>query len=225
METTEKKEQMLQRIDLQRFRESLLRRTTQERFKITRYAEDVPDMLRECYIDEVRRRGQSFTDDKETNAHIYKAAKWLVNAECKPGLILFGSVGNGKTTLARSICNLIGILYKSSLLSESKSVYRASAMELSEIAKEDNGKFANLKKTELLFIDDVGVEPSIVKVWGNEISPFVDTIYYRYDRQLFTVMTSNLNDEEFTGRYGLRVADRFSEMFDKIPFENKSYRK
>lgn len=182
-------------------------------------------MLRECYIDEVQRRGLVFTDDKETAAHINKAAYWLVNTNCKPGLILFGTVGNGKTTLARAICKLIGILYASALSTERKGVVSVTALELATIAKNEPERFETLKKAELLFIDDVGVEPSVVKVWGNEISPFVDMIYYRYDRQLFTIMTSNLNSEDLAEKYGLRVADRFTEMLDQIVFSNHSYRK
>jgi DNA replication protein DnaC len=182
-------------------------------------------MLRECYIDEVQRRGLPFADDQETAAHINSAARWLVNRNCRPGLILFGSVGNGKTTLARAIVRLIGLVYDSAVSSERKGVAVFSAMEFATIAKEDPGRFEAIKKAELLFIDDVGVEPSVVKVWGNEVSPFVDAIYYRYDRQLFTIMTSNLDTDDMTKKYGLRVADRFTEMFDRIPFENHSYRK
>ncbi len=182
-------------------------------------------MLRECYVDEVGRRGFEFVEDKETITHINKAARWLVNAGCKPGLILFGTVGNGKTTLARSIGRLIGVLYASAYSHERKGIVSVSALELAGMAKNEPERFDRLTKSDLLFIDDVGVEPSIVKVWGNEISPFVDTIYYRYDRQLFTIMTSNLNTDELATKYGERVADRFTEMFDKIAFENHSYRK
>ena len=115
-------------------------------------------------------------------------------------------------------------MYNSAYSSERKNVLYVSALRLAEIAKNEPEYFKTLKSCELLAIDDVGVEPSVVKVWGNEISPFVETIYHRYDRQLFTIMTSNLNNDELANKYGERVADRFIEMFDRLPFENKSYR-
>lgn len=213
-----------QRINIQQFREILQRKPLEQRFKIDRYVEDVPAMLRECYIDEVVRRGFTFKDDEATAEHLNKAAKWIVG-NFKPGLLLYGSVGNGKTTLIKSIRRLIGLLYDSAYINERKGIATVSALELANIAKEENGRFEILQKAELLAIDDVGVEPSIIKVWGNEISPFVDTIYYRYDRQLFTLMTSNLSEEQLREKYGERIADRFTEMFDKIHFGNRTYRK
>ena len=206
-----------------KFRELLQKKALPERFKIDRYTEDVPAMLRECYIDEVRRRGRTFQDDQDTADHIAKTAKWLTGGS-KTGLILYGTVGNGKTTLSNAIGRLIGLLYNSAYSSERKNVLYVSALRLAEIAKNEPEYFKTLKSCELLAIDDVGVEPSVVKVWGNEISPFVETIYHRYDRQLFTIMTSNLNNDELANKYGERVADRFIEMFDRLPFENKSYR-
>ena len=80
------------------------------------------------------------------------------------------------------------------------------------------------KTTELLHIDDVGTEPASVKVWGNEVSPLVEILYSRYDNLLYTVITSNLSDEDILPRYGVRIADRFREMFDFLSFDNKSYR-
>lgn len=213
-----------QRVDLARFRAVLQRRDLPTRFKIDKYPEDVPAMLRECYIAEVSRRRMPFVDDEATQRHIEKAAKWLIG-EHKPGLLMHGTVGNGKSTLARAIGGLIGILYESTYSDRRKAVRTVSALELADIAKNQPERFDSIKKAELLAIDDVGTEPSVVKVWGNEISPFVDTIYYRYDRQLFTIMTSNLNAEELANKYGERIADRFAEMFDRIAFENHSYRK
>lgn len=213
-----------QRVDLERFRAVLQKRNIPTRFKVDKYTEDVPAMLRECYIAEVMRRRMQFIDDEATQSHIKKAAKWLTG-NCKPGLLLFGTVGNGKSTLARAIGRLIEVLYESTYYDRRKTVRTVSALELADIAKNQPERFDGIKKAELLVIDDVGVEPAVVKVWGNEISPFTEIMYYRYDRVLWTLVTTNLDDEDFYKRYGPRLGDRFTEMFDRIAFENYSYRK
>ena len=156
---------------------------------------------------EVMRRRMQFIDDEATQSHIEKAAKWLTGNH-KPGLLLHGTVGNGKTTLVRAIGSLIGVLYESPYSDRRKNVLAVSALELADIAKNQPERFDYIKKAELL-----------------AISPFVDTIYYRYDRQKFTIMTSNLSAEDLADKYGERIADRFTEMFDRIAFENYSYRK
>lgn len=211
-------------MDLERFKAILQNRDFQARFRIDIYTDDVPAMLRECYIDEVTRRRVAFVEDPVTTDHINRAAKWLTG-EHKTGLMLSGTVGNGKTTLMKAIRSLIGILYGGHSYSERKGVVLVSALELADMARDNPERFRNIKNSELLAIDDVGVEPALVKTWGNEISPFVDLIYHRYDRQLFTLVTSNLNPEDLEKRYGARIADRFTEMFDRIAFENKTYRK
>lgn len=177
-----------------------------------------------CYKSEVERRRIAYVADESTLGKISKAAKWLCG-DYKVGLLLYGSVGSGKTTLAKSICNLIGILYNSSLSAERKGVYRVSSLDLAKRIVDDPAYFSKLKNQELLFIDDVGTEPESVKSWGNEFSPVTELLYARYDRQLFTIATSNLADEEFGERYGLRIADRMEEMFERLHYKQKSYRK
>ena len=76
-------------------------------------------MLLMCYQHEVRKRRIPFQEDKETLEKIEKAAKWLTG-DYKVGLLLYGIVGSGKSTLGRSISNLIGILHNSSISSERK---------------------------------------------------------------------------------------------------------
>ncbi len=211
------------------FKEILQKRGSVEaRFRIDarHYAADVPDMLRLCYIQEVERRGRDFRADEATAGHIASVAKWLVGGSTKPGLFLYGNIGSGKTTIAKAAANLIGMLYGNEYRYEDrKGVVTVSALELAELAKlEDNSRFRTIKNTELLHIDDVGVEPPSVKVWGNEVSPLTDILYYRYDKMLYTVITSNLYEDDIVKRYGDRIADRFREMFDLLSFDNRSYR-
>ena len=141
-----------------------------------------------CYQSEVERRNMKYVSDEATLEKIGKAAKFLCG-NGKFGLLLYGTVGSGKTTLAKAICNIIGILYNSDLSSERKGVYRISALNLAKSIADDPTYFNKLKNQELLFIDDVGTEPASVKSWGNEFSPVTELIYARYDRQLFTIAT------------------------------------
>lgn len=203
----------------------LNQRPVAARFKIDRYINEVPELLQMCYVSEVEARGRKFVDDEYTRTHIRKVARWLVGGSPKAGLFLYGGVGNGKTTMARATAKLINTLYDSAYSVERKGVLTVSALELADIAKQEDGaRFRQIKNAELLHIDDVGCEPTSVKVWGNEVSPLVDALYYRYDKLLYTVITSNLYEEDIYKRYGERIADRFSEMFDLLSFENKSYR-
>ena len=222
-------QQQPRRVDLQRFGAILQqRRPVTRRFSIdaNHYAADVPEMLKLCYKAEVERRGRTFQDDEATNQHVAKVAKWLVGGSWKPGLFLYGAPGNGKSTMASAARQLIGMLYGNEYRYEDrKGVITVSALQLAEEAKkEEEGRMKLYKTTELLHIDDVGTEPPSVKVWGNEVSPFTDIIYSRYDRILYTVITSNLYEDDIVKRYGDRIADRFREMFDLLSFDNRSYR-
>ena len=213
---------------LEKFQAVLNKRTNSnaiERFRITQFDEPtICNMLMRCYQSEVEMRRIHFISDDSTKQNVSKAAKWLTG-NYKVGLMLYGGVGNGKTTLGRAIGNLIGILYNSSVSSERKGVYRISALDLAKNVADDPTHFNKLKNIDMLFVDDIGIEPASVKSWGNEYSPVTELIYARYDRQLFTLATSNLNDTELNDRYGLRISDRFNEMFEKVYFPGKSYRK
>ena len=183
-------------------------------------------MLGMCYQAEVERRRVQYVADQMTQERIGKAAKWLCGNH-KPGLMLYGRVGSGKSTLARAIVRLIGFLYDRYEMGDRRcSVTCCSALDLSRVVSEDVAKLNQFKYTKLLFLDDMGMEPAVVKHWGNEYTPVVELLYYRYDFQKFTIITSNLRGDEFRERYGDRIGDRMLEMFDTIEFnQTLSYRK
>ena len=218
----------IRRVDLSKFKQLVQAKLPAiQRFKIDseHYAVDVPKMLRICYINEVQRRHRVFVDDEDTRAHIEKVAKWLT-VSTRPGLLLYGGIGNGKTTMANAIADVIRIVYyDSSSMERSKSVSSISALDVARMAQEDTAQaLRSLAEREIVHIDDVGTEPASVKVWGNEVSPIVELIYRRYDRLLCTIITSNLDDAEILKRYGPRVSDRLHETFDFLAYDNKSYR-
>ena len=77
----------------------------------------------------------------------------------------------------------------------------------------------------MLYIDDVGCEPSEVRFFGNVVSPLTDLLYFRYENRLMTIMTTNLTIEDIGNNYGPRIKDRMIEMFNRLGYKNKSYRK
>lgn len=76
----------------------------------------------------------------------------------------------------------------------------------------------------MLAIDDLGKEAAEVLDYGNALSPVVDLLEYRYQHQLFTAITTNLNDKDLKKKYGSRINDRFNEMLQVIVFQSISYR-
>ncbi|MGL5914026.1 MAG: AAA family ATPase [Bacteroidales bacterium] len=196
-----------------------------QRFKLEKYVKQMPELLKQAYLHQVQSRGCIYQQNSNVEHFIEKAAKWLVDESAKFGLLIYGTVGNGKTTLARAICNTIKVLYYSEWSLDRKSVSITSALDLSKNAMENKDLFEKLKNSEMLFIDDIGLEPRIVKSWGNDFTPLVEVLIHRYERQLFTIATSNLCDKDFEPQYGERVSDRMKEMFDRLPFQEKSFRK
>lgn len=155
-------------------------------------------------------------DYQDIDIYIQKVVKWLTG-DFKPGLLLYGTIGSGKTTLMNALVQFLSITE----IAKSKGKY--SAIDIADKFEQGDKDFIINK--EMLFIDDLGEEPLTVKNYGTEKSPIIEVIYKRYERRQFTVITTNLKEEQILDVYGPRVADRFTEMFDRIYFDHKSFRK
>jgi len=188
---------------------------------LERYQKQAPQILEIFYKGEVLARGCPYMDDQETRDHLAKAAGWLQRLRRpKTGLLICGGVGNGKTTMARALfktiqkCNNIAF----------REITAANFAQLEAQRDENRYNLVNIKQADFLLLDDLGVEPVSVKVWGNEVSPVAELLTQRYHLQKFTIVTSNLKEIELEERYGARVADRIREMFNVLTFRNESYR-
>lgn len=217
-----KKEEYI--IDLNSFNLILQQRNnTARRFTLEKYSDTLPQYITQAYSSQVMKRGIQPNLDTYTKKTISDISRWLLQRP-KNSIMLRGYVGVGKTTMLYTIKDILSIL-------ANKGMSVKSALDISELAKNDTNAFNEIKAKEILGIDDLGIEPQTVKNFGNESNPIIELLSYRYDNQLFTVITTNLivnnGVDEIKTRYGDRIADRLKEMCNTIFYDSNqnSYRK
>lgn len=182
------------------------------------------DLLSACYCIEVENRQRTCVFDPDTHDHILRLAKWFTDhADTHYGVMFIGGFGNGKTTLMRAI--------KRAMFHMNRDRSGSYQMDHQLIIREARNITDADRFHQCLAIDDLGLEPLEKMSFGNVETPTSDVLYHRYEKRMFTVVTSNLalraNDSgvpTLRQRYGDRLADRFNEMFKVIGFYNQSYR-
>ncbi len=176
-----------------------------------------------AYKAEVEFRHRTFIPDDATKQHIEEVARWITSNDSKFGIFICGICGNGKTTMVLAIRSIINFLYEKDT-ANAKAICLVTATELCEMAKNNYEKYCNIMKCEMLAIDDMGKDAVEILHYGNVSRPLIDLLSYRYDKQLFTIVTTNMPPNDIAKYYDERIADRFREMMHSIAFENESYR-
>ena len=194
------------------------RRTTAERFSFDCTQQQAEQILIACYTGEVQARGRQCIIDAPTENNIRRLAEWLVDKnDPRFGVMFCGGVGNGKTTMLNALADAI------EFMSENEGVEQQRIMHTLYIKDAIKVTLADAE-TIMLGIDDLGTEPVEVQNYGNISTPIIDLLAKRYQARRFTAITTNLAPEDFRGRYGARVADRFNEMFFVLGFTHSTYR-
>ena len=134
-----------------------------------------------------------------------KGYKWL---------LLYGNVGNGKSTAARAA---LITLRQLGVNCTEKNAYDIGLLyrELNRQPKAAE-EYDRLTRCEALFIDDLGTETNPAAL--NEI------LYDRYNQMRTTIFTTNLAYSELQTKYGPRIFDRFEELAALVRFDGGSFR-
>lgn len=196
-----------------------------ERFKLPMSKGEAVSAITAAVRAEVENRYCVFKENDYVKHQVDVVAEWLTSENPKFGLMLCGGTGNGKTTFVRALQRLLNNYELHDYYNNSTyGIVIRQAMDIAYLRREDVRLWRDLCATEMLAIDDLGREPIEVSDYGNVWYPLVDLITTRYDRQLFTLITTNLTPQEIRARYGDRIADRLNEMMIKVIFKNDTYR-
>ncbi len=194
-------------------------------FKLPMSVDEAEQYIRGAFEAQVELRGGAVQYDEMTTKNLRLVAETLAGDSHKFGLLLAGTCGNGKTTTMRAVQSVV-MLLNNTYYNRIGQLIGNRLMEAKEMTQlsDKNGQLNIYQTTPLLFIDDLGREPTEVMRYGNVTSPITELLEYRYNQRLTTIVTTNLEPSEIREKYGDRIADRFNEMFVVVRYTGNSYR-
>lgn len=154
----------------------------------------------------------------------------VYNGDYRKGIILFGNVGVGKT----SVFKILDILFKKFYVPQYTFKFLTARTIISEAIIESNSKVSSEEfiiqkySKPVLYIDDIS-RNSEVRIWGKNRDFIEEILLNRYD--LFckngkrTFVSTNLTIDEFTTNFSPAMNDRLFDMFNFIELPGKSRRK
>lgn len=150
----------------------------------------------------------------------------------RKGLLIIGGVGTGKTTMMQVYSCIMKNKNNTPCfeVKDSHSIVREFLTKgFATIDKYSSEHYFVRGNPKGLCIDDLGMEDSKSKSFGNDANVMEQILYERYKRfisdGMITHGTSNLNAAALGEKYGARVKDRFNEMFNTIILNGESLRK
>ena len=202
-------------------------KTTREPVRLPMSTNEAIEWIEAAVQAEIELRWRTFQDVTELHEHIKKIAELFTSPTNKFGIMLCGGVGNGKSTMMKALQTLlihldIRIMHNTSF--ETLGMKIIGAKELGRLIRVDPNKLLQYQDVNMLGIDDLGEEEATMMDYGNRVTPVIDLLSHRYDRMLFTMVTTNLTPKQIRSTYGDRIADRFNEMMLIIPYETPSFR-
>lgn len=145
---------------------------------------------------------------KELEEKLKKVLKMLTleaKKNKKNSIYIYGKTGVGKTTL-------LNYLYENGIKAKKRKIVMSDFFEKLLKEQKENVSYSDTldfyKKQQILFIDDFGVER--YSEWKQDI--VYNILNYRYENNLRTFLTSNLNLKEVEEKYNDRISSRLKGM-------------
>lgn len=186
-------------------------------------ATDAERLLRAAISAQVKNRGGVFQLSSPLANSIKAVAEWLTTMN-KPSLFICGTLGNGKTTIVKAIQNIYQFLDLKDWRNQKLGFSIVTSKTICNHWKTDYKFFRLLIDEPMLAVDDLGNEPKEILDYGNVGNPLIELFEHRYEKQLTTIVTSNLTAKQIREDYYDRIADRFNEIMCVVPFTDQSYR-
>lgn len=140
-----------------------------------------------------------------------QVADWLTDNKGK-GLLLYGNVGQSKTTLIRYVLPAILLQYHQKV---------TTVHDIGQLNTQE--KLDHTKTKKIISLDDIGTE-STLRDYGSTIEPFAQLIDHAEKYNTLLLISTNLGKDQLIARYGDRVFERILTTTHRILFTGKSLR-
>lgn len=135
--------------------------------------------------------------------------EWLANNNGR-GLLCIGNCGRGKTIICSRIIPVLEKYFYNKIIS----CYDAVDLNI---------KIDEMKKKQIISIDDVGTENDFFK-FGERRQPFIELVDFAEKKDKLLIITTNLTIDELQIKYGIRTIDRLRAITKVVHFIGKSLR-
>ena len=194
------------------------------------YFLDIPKEIREASMKEI------FTTDNKRYEVVEWITKFAQNYKKDPhqkGLYLSGNFGVGKTYLVAALFNKLAASNHKSAIVYWPEFLRDLKASFGNYNSDFNYKFNQVKKAELLLLDDIGAETTTA--WARD-EIFGPILQYRMQAKLPTFFTSNLDLKQLENHLSVtkdsvdivkakRIVERIKQLTDRKEMITKNLRK
>ena len=148
----------------------------------------------------------------------------LNKSNLSKGILLYGNCGVGKTMLFDILKRVGLIIYKERKIKKLlfSNISCGSFVNIFMMTTKQNAMSMNLEKyfKGRLYIDDLGIEP----LCFNNYELMEQILFERHRNNSLTFCTTNMTIEGIKHKYGFRVSDRLTEMFNIIEWKGNTRR-